>query len=105
MKRLGPLVDRLFKSSTETRLESLIKAELPVATNRFLTDAVSEFHGQFYEECKTNEANLREQVDEGTIEVRAATNECSEEILELAQQYMDDLKDQSNQLEVSAEEN
>ncbi|CAD0085524.1 unnamed protein product, partial [Aureobasidium vineae] len=103
-ERLGKLTKDAFKSHTQRRLHALVESQLPIAAELFLNGAVADHRDQFYEECKTNEVNLREHVDEGITEVRDVTNECTREISELAQQCMDSLDEHSKSLDASAEQ-
>ncbi|CAD0114411.1 unnamed protein product [Aureobasidium uvarum] len=103
-ERLDKLTKDAFKSLTQRRLHALVESRLPVAAELFLNGAVADHRDQFYEECKTNEVNLREHVDEGITEVRDVTNECTREISELAQQCMDSLDEHSKRLDASAEQ-
>ncbi|KAI4720933.1 hypothetical protein E4T48_02850 [Aureobasidium sp. EXF-10727] len=103
-ERLDRLTKDAFKSLTQRRLHALVESQLPVAAELFLNGAVADHRDQFYEECKTNEVNLREHVDEGVTEVRDVTNECTREISELAQQCMDSLDEHSRSLDASAEQ-
>jgi t-SNARE complex subunit (syntaxin) len=83
--------------------------------DEIVDSAVSECRDQIYDECKTNKAEFREQVDNGNSEVRDTANECMKEINEQArrymhemeeqaQQYMKDIEDQGIEVEMSAEE-
>ncbi|KAF7133799.1 hypothetical protein CNMCM5793_005211 [Aspergillus hiratsukae] len=103
-RRLKRYVDEII----ERRLKSHVLDEI-------VDSAVSECRDQIYDECKTNEAEFREQVDDGNSEVRNTANECMNEIKEQArrcmhemeeqaQQYMKDIEDQGIEVEMSAEE-
>jgi sugar-specific transcriptional regulator TrmB len=91
----------------ERRLKSHVLDEI-------VDSAVSECRDPIYDECKTNEAEFREQVDDGNSEVRNTANECMNEIKkqarmymhemeEQAQQYMKDIEDQGIEVKMSAE--
>lgn len=82
-ERLGVLTRDAFKSLTQTRLQRLVKVQLPVAADMFLNAAVSEYRDRFQEDCKMCEANFRGEVDKGITEVRQATSDCLQEIEEL----------------------
>ncbi|KAH3054723.1 hypothetical protein KXW16_008806, partial [Aspergillus fumigatus] len=102
-RRLERYVDEMI----ERRLKSHVLEEI-------VDSAVSECRDQFYDECKTNEAEFREQVDDGNSEIRNTANECMNEIKEQArmymlemeeqaQQYMKHIEDQGIEVEMSAE--
>ncbi|CEL01701.1 hypothetical protein ASPCAL01280 [Aspergillus calidoustus] len=80
---------------------------------RYIDSAVSECRDQIYDVYTTNEAEFREQVDDGNSEVRNTATECMNElkeqaqghmleIEEQAQQYMKDIEDQGIEVEMSA---
>ncbi|PKX89106.1 uncharacterized protein P174DRAFT_516267 [Aspergillus novofumigatus IBT 16806] len=81
-------LERYVDEMVERRLKSHILDEI-------VDSAVSECHDQIYAECKTNEAEFREQVDDGNSEVRNTANK--------SQQYMKDIEDQGIEVEMSAE--
>lgn len=58
---------------------------------------MKECRDQFFDECRTNEAEFREQVDDSNCEVRTTANECMDEIREQAQRYMHELEEQAQQ--------
>ncbi|KAI5199281.1 hypothetical protein E4T39_06337 [Aureobasidium subglaciale] len=103
-QRLTKLTKDAFKIHTQRRLHALVESQLPVAADLFLNGAVADYRDQFYQECQTNEANIREHIDEGITEVRDVTNDCTKEISELAQQCMDSLDEHSKGLDASAEQ-
>jgi hypothetical protein len=92
----------------DRRLKSHIVDEI-------VDSAVSDCRDQIFDECKMNEAEFREHVEDGNSEVRNTANECMKEMKEQAQeymrdieeqvqQYMNDIEDQGIELEMSAKE-
>ncbi|KAL2786826.1 hypothetical protein BJX66DRAFT_312143 [Aspergillus keveii] len=97
----------------ERRLKRYVDKVIERRLERYVDSAVSECRDQIYDVYTTNEAEFREQVDDGNCEVRNTANECMNElreqaqehmveIEEQAQQYMKDIEDQGIQVEVSA---
>jgi uncharacterized protein YPO0396 len=103
-QRLDKLTKDAFKSLTQRRLHALVESQLPVAAELFLNGAVADHRDQFYEDCKANEVNVRECIDEGITEIRDVTNECTKELSDLAQQCMDSLDEHSKSVDASAEQ-
>lgn len=64
---------------------------------------MSDSHDQISDECKLNEAEFREQVDDGNAEVRMMANDCMKEIEEQMQKCMDDVEHQRIEVELSME--
>ncbi|KAK9592226.1 hypothetical protein V6Z90_003371 [Aspergillus fumigatus] len=104
-------IERRLKHYVDEMIERRLK---PHVLNEIVDRAVSECRDQIYDEYKTNEAEFREQVDDGNSEVRNTANECMNEIKEQArmymhemeeqaQQYMKDIEDQGIEVEMSAE--
>ncbi|GIK07285.1 hypothetical protein Aspvir_002943 [Aspergillus viridinutans] len=105
------MIERRLKHYVDEMIERRLKSHV---LDEIVDSAVSECRDQIYDECKTNEAEFREQVDDGNSEVRNTANECMNEIKEQArrymheieeqaQQYMKDIEDQGIEVEMSAE--
>ncbi|PWY91084.1 hypothetical protein BO70DRAFT_283673 [Aspergillus heteromorphus CBS 117.55] len=103
-RRLQRYVDEMI----ERRLQSRVVDEI-------VDSAVRECRDQIFDECKTIEADFREQVDDGNSEVRNTANECMKEMKEQVQKHMHEIEDQAQQcmndienqgieVEISAEE-
>jgi vacuolar-type H+-ATPase subunit H len=97
----------------ERRLKRYVDKVIERRLERYVDSAVSECRDQIYDVYATNEAEFREQVDDGNCEVRNTANECMNElreqaqehmveIEEQAQQYMKDIEDQGIEVEMSA---
>ncbi|KJK63406.1 Intermediate filament protein [Aspergillus parasiticus SU-1] len=100
----------------EQYIEMIIKRHISPIVDEIVDSAVSASRDQFFDECKTNEAEFREQVDDGNSEVRTMANECMKEMQEeaqkhiyeieqQAQQCINDIQNQGIQAEMSAEKN
>ncbi|KAE8326656.1 hypothetical protein BDV39DRAFT_176830 [Aspergillus sergii] len=100
----------------EQYIEMIIKRHISPIVDEIVESAVSASRDQFFDECKTNEAEFREQVDDGNSEVRTMANECMKEMQEeaqkhihemeeQAQQCINDIQNQGIQVEMSAEKN
>ncbi|KAI2839187.1 hypothetical protein CBS147320_5575 [Aspergillus niger] len=85
-QRLKRYVDEMI----ERRLKSGVLDEV-------VDSAVSECRDQIYDECKTNQAEFREQVDDGNSEIRNTTIECMKEMNEQAQRHMHEIEEQAQQ--------
>lgn len=57
--------------------------------------AIESYRDQFYEDCKINEANLLEIVDDGRVRLREAVDECENEVKESVEKQISRLEDQS----------
>ncbi|KAL3481221.1 hypothetical protein BJX99DRAFT_219368 [Aspergillus californicus] len=97
----------------ERRLKGYVDKMIERRLERYVDSAVSECRDLIYDVYTTNEAEFREQVDDGNSEVRITANECIDElkeqaqghmleIEEQAQQYMKDIEDQGIKVETSA---
>ncbi|KEY81943.1 hypothetical protein BA78_2789 [Aspergillus fumigatus] len=104
-------VERRLERHVDEMIERRLKSHV---LDEIVDSAVSECRDQIYDECKTNEAEFREQVDDGNSEIRNTANECMNEIKEQArmymlemeeqaQQYMKHIEDQGIEVEMSAE--
>ncbi|PIG83877.1 hypothetical protein AARAC_001851 [Aspergillus arachidicola] len=100
----------------EQYIEMIIKRHISPIVDEIVDSAVSASRDQFFDECRTNEAEFREQVDDGNSEVRTTANECMKEMQEeaqkhiheieqQAQQCINDIQNQGIQAEMSAEKN
>jgi hypothetical protein len=103
-ERLGGLTQNAFRLLTEQRLEDLVEANLPLATNPLIDGAMESYRHQFYEECKMNEYSLREAIDDGCTELRATADECSTEIMDTAREQMDQVEEDHLRVVDSIEE-
>jgi hypothetical protein len=81
-------LERYVDEMVERRLKSHVLDEI-------VDSAVSECRDQISAECKTNEAEFCEQVDDGNSEVRNTANECMNEIKEQARMFMHEMEDQA----------
>jgi hypothetical protein len=97
-------VKQAFKSLVHQRLDCLVHDQLPLATELFFRSAVEDLRDQFYEDCKMNEASLRETVDEGCTTLHDETEKCTTEINDLIQDRLDELEHQSNKFKMSTGE-
>jgi hypothetical protein len=97
-------VKQAFKSLVHQRLDRLVHNQLPLATELFFRSAVEDLRDQFYEDCKMNEASLRETVDEGCTTLHDETEKCTTEINDLIQDRLDELEHQSNKFKISTGE-
>ncbi|KAI9374442.1 hypothetical protein BJX61DRAFT_532375 [Aspergillus egyptiacus] len=89
-------LQRYVDETVERRLKSHV--------DEIVESAVSECRDQFFDECKLNEAEFREQVDDVTTDVRITANECMSEMRHQAQQYMNEIEDQGIKVEKSAKD-
>ncbi|KAF7587628.1 hypothetical protein BBP40_006912 [Aspergillus hancockii] len=107
------MIERRLKRYVDEMIERRLKSQV---LDEIVDSAVSECRDHIYDECKTNEAEFREQVDDGNSEVRNTANECMNEmkdeaqrymheIEDQAQQYMKDIEDQGIEVEMSAKKN
>ncbi|KAH0263705.1 hypothetical protein KCU91_g12539, partial [Aureobasidium melanogenum] len=97
-------VKQAFKSLVHQRLDRLVHDQLPLATELFFRSAVEDLRDQFYEDCKANEAGLRETVDEGCTMLHDETEKCTTEINDLIQDRLDELEHQSNEFRITTGE-
>ena len=98
----------------ERYIDKIIKRHISPIVDEIIDCAVSKSRDQFFDECKMNEAEFREQVDDGNSEIRTMATECMKEmkeeaqkhiheIEEQAQQCMNDIQNQGIEVEMSAE--
>lgn len=97
-------VKQAFKSLVHQRLDRLVHDQLPLATELFFRSAVGDLRDQFYEDCKMNEASLRETVDEGCTTLHDETEKCTTEIHDLIQDRLDELEHQSKKFRITTGE-
>jgi hypothetical protein len=97
-------VKQAFKSLVYQRLDRLVYDQLPLATELFFRSAVEDLRDQFYEDCKMNEASLRETVDEGCTMLHDETEKCTTEVHDLIQDRLDELEHQSNKFKITTGE-
>lgn len=76
-------------------IDEVIERRLTPAINEIVDSAVSDGRDQIFDGCKINEAEFREQVDDGNSEVHMTANDCMKEIQEQAQWYMDEMEEQA----------
>ena len=76
-------------------IDEMIERRLTSVVNEIVDSAVSDGRDQISDECKINEAEFREQVDDGNSEVRMTANECVKEVQERAQWYMDEMEERA----------
>ncbi|KAJ5465266.1 uncharacterized protein N7458_000952 [Penicillium daleae] len=76
----------------------MIERRLKSHVDNVVDSAMSECRDQIYDECKANEAELREQIDDGNSEIQNTTNEYQ------AQRYMDGIEDHGIEVGLCAEE-
>lgn len=81
----------------------MIERRLPYVVDEIVDSAVSDGRDQISDECKLNEAEFREQVDDGNAEVRMTANDCMKEIEEQMQKSMDDVEHQRIEVELFME--
>ncbi|KAL4977123.1 hypothetical protein BDW66DRAFT_42619 [Aspergillus desertorum] len=81
----------------ERRLKQYVDKMIELRLERYVDSAVSECRDQIYTVYTTNEAEFREQVDDGNAEVRNTTNECMNEMKEQVQGYMLEIEEQAQQ--------
>lgn len=81
----------------------MIERRLPHVVDEIVDSAVSDGRDQISDECKLNEAEFREQVDDGNSEVRMTANDCMKEIEEQMHKCMDDIEHQRIEVEMSME--
>jgi hypothetical protein len=103
-KYFNQKVKQVFKSLVHQRLDRLVHDQLPLATELFFRSAVEDLRDQFYEDCKMNEASLRETVDEGCTTLHDETEKCTTEINDLTQDRLDELEHQSNKFRITTGE-
>jgi hypothetical protein len=97
-------VKQAFKSLVHQRLDRLVHDQLPLAAELFFHSAVEDLRDKFYEDCKMNEASLRETVDEGCTTLHDETEKCTTEIHDLIQDRLDELEHQSNKFKITTGE-
>ncbi|GFF37805.1 hypothetical protein IFM51744_03581 [Aspergillus udagawae] len=88
------MIEHRLKRYVDEMIERRLKSHV---LDEIFDSAVSECRDQIYDECKTNEAEFREQVDDGNSEVRNTANECMNEMKEQAQMYMHEIEEQAQQ--------
>ncbi|KAL4734231.1 hypothetical protein BDV11DRAFT_59150 [Aspergillus similis] len=92
-RRLEQYVDKTIERRLEQYVDKMIERRLEQNVDR----AMSECRDQIYGVYTMNEAEFREQVDDGNSEVRNTANECMSEIMEQAQKYTLDMEEQAQQ--------
>ncbi|KAL2862617.1 uncharacterized protein BJX67DRAFT_365881 [Aspergillus lucknowensis] len=85
----------LVKRNLIQDLEKTIKQRLDDHFEIFVNRAVSECRDQILDEYQSNEAEFREQVEDGNSELRITTDECMKEINEQAQKHMHEIEEQA----------
>ncbi|PYI09782.1 hypothetical protein BO78DRAFT_362250 [Aspergillus sclerotiicarbonarius CBS 121057] len=90
VQRIERRLERYVDVMIERRLKSHVVDEI-------VDSAVSECRDQIFDEYRTNEADFREQVDDGNAEVRITANECMKEMKDQAQKYMHEIEVQAQQ--------
>ena len=75
----------------------MIERRLKSHVDAIVDNAASKCRDQFFDQCKTNEAEFREQVDDGNSEVRITADECMKEMNEQTQKYMCEMEEQAHQ--------
>ncbi|KAL2813995.1 hypothetical protein BJX63DRAFT_393282 [Aspergillus granulosus] len=88
------VIERCFEQYVDVMIERRLKSHV---VDEIVDSAVSECRDQIFDEYKTNEAEFREQVDDGNSEVRITANECIKEMKEQAQKYMHEIEEQAQQ--------
>ncbi|RAK89640.1 hypothetical protein BO79DRAFT_145875 [Aspergillus costaricaensis CBS 115574] len=88
------MVEQRLKRYVDEMIERRLKSGI---LDEVIDGAASECRDQIYDECKTNQAEFREQVDDGNSEVRNTTMECLKEINEQAQRHMHEIEEQAQQ--------
>ncbi|PWY64394.1 hypothetical protein BO83DRAFT_420468 [Aspergillus eucalypticola CBS 122712] len=88
------MVEQRLKRYVDEMIERRLKSGI---LDEVIDSAASECRDQIYDECKTNQAEFREQVDDGNSEVRNTTMECLKEINEQAQRHMHEIEEQAQQ--------
>ncbi|KAB8262610.1 hypothetical protein BDV32DRAFT_21130 [Aspergillus pseudonomiae] len=81
----------------ERYIDKIIKRHISPIVDEIVDSAVSNSRDQFFDECKMNEAEFREQVDDGNSEVRNVANECINEMKEEAQKHIHEIEEQAQQ--------
>ncbi|RAK95490.1 uncharacterized protein BO80DRAFT_429802 [Aspergillus ibericus CBS 121593] len=87
----------LMERRLERYVDTMIERRLQSRVDEMVDSAVSRCRDQIYDEYKTNEAEFREQVDDGNSEVRTTANECMKEMKEQAQKHMHEIEEQAQQ--------
>ncbi|KAL3455221.1 hypothetical protein BJX64DRAFT_295260 [Aspergillus heterothallicus] len=80
----------------ERRLERYVDRIIERRLGRYVDRAVSECRDQIHDVYTTNEAEFREQVDDGNVDVRNTANDCMNDIKEQAQGYMLEMEEQAH---------
>lgn len=88
------MIEQRLKRYVDETIERRLKSGV---LDEVVDSAVSECRDQIYDECKTNQAEFREQVDDGNSEVRNTTIECMKEMNEQAQRHMHEIEEQAQQ--------
>lgn len=78
-------------------VDEMIERRLKSHVDAIVDNAASKCRDQFFDQCKTNEAEFREQVDDGNSEVRITADECMKEMNEQTQKYMCEMEEQAHQ--------
>lgn len=91
---LKQYIDEMIERRLPHVVDKMIERCLTPVVNEIVDSAVSDGRDQISDGCKINEAEFREQVDDGNSEVRMTANECMKEIQEQAQWYMDEMNEQ-----------
>ncbi|KAG9638335.1 hypothetical protein KCU64_g13846, partial [Aureobasidium melanogenum] len=93
-----------FKPLVCQRLDKLVQNQLPLAVELFLNGAVEDLRDQSYEDCKMNEANLREVVDDGRTQLHDQTKECLADVEQMIRDQISEFEDQSDKFRISVGE-
>jgi RNase P subunit RPR2 len=99
-RRLERYVDKIIERRLEQYVNKMIERRLEQDVDR----AMSECRDQIYDVYTMNEAEFREQVDDGNSEVRSTANECINEIMEQAQKCMLDMEEEAQKYTLDMEE-
>ncbi|KAE8151509.1 hypothetical protein BDV25DRAFT_91316 [Aspergillus avenaceus] len=113
--KINSAADKMIEWRLQRCLKQYIDEVIERRLKLGLDQIFDEYRDLFYNECKTNEVEFHEHVDDGNTELRCTANECMEEmdkqvqehmraIDEQARQYMDDIEDRGFEIEMSAEE-
>ncbi|KAE8130776.1 hypothetical protein BDV38DRAFT_43702 [Aspergillus pseudotamarii] len=81
----------------ERYISQIIQRHISPIVDEIVDSAVSKSRDQFFDACKMNEAEFREQVDDGNSEIRTMANECMKEMKEEAQKHIQDIEEQAQQ--------
>ncbi|PYH49219.1 uncharacterized protein BP01DRAFT_388291 [Aspergillus saccharolyticus JOP 1030-1] len=94
---LKEYIDQMIERRLPRVVDERIDCRFSRLVHELVDNAVSDGRDQIFDDCKINEAEFREQVDDGNSEVRLTANECMKEIQEQAQRHVEEIEEHAQQ--------